>query len=259
MFHTCTMKIVYKNSKDIKKIIESAGKISSMVLMDFHEQGWSMRTMECAFCLDVVMNKDMFTSMTAPPKPFSIGVSLKILADIQKMAKEDEQITWDVKEGSDSMKILFGTSFVDMRLVNIEQEDFDIPTIEHQALIQMDDLRTFQNWVSKMIACKSTVSFKILPEGVEWVSDSFQLGKMTHQEKYSTTLRLQRAPQSIFTTQLSLTAIQFAMSVASCSDKFMWGFNENGPSQLVVPLSQHSSMSFFMAPIIDDDDFDDDQ
>jgi hypothetical protein len=200
--------------------------------------------MECAFCLDVVMNKDMFTSMTAPPKPFSIGVSLKILADIQKMAKEDEQITWDVKEGSDSMKILFGTSFVDMRLVNIEQEDFDIPTIEHQALIQMDDLRTFQNWVSKMI---------------EWVSDSFQLGKMTHQEKYSTTLRLQRAPQSIFTTQLSLTAIQFAMSVASCSDKFMWGFNENGPSQLVVPLSQHSSMSFFMAPIIDDDDFDDDQ
>ena len=41
--------------------------------------------------------------------------------------------------------------------------------------------------------------------------------------------------------------------------EIMWGFNENGPSQLVVPLSQHSSMSFFMAPIIDDVDFDDEQ
>ena len=184
---------------------------------------------------------------------YTLGILSTTLETLVKTAKAEEMVGFSYDGRGDVLIVRIGvpqggaTTEYQVRLINIEEDQMEIPAVEHDVIVDVDT-HTFHDWKTKTGLANGPVTFDFDVQNirVSAVSDEWGTVQVSHpaayakfKEKRSTTIN---------------SSSMFALNIlATCAKSMQFGILEDMPLTATVWMGDTTKIALFIAPMMTDD------
>lgn len=135
--------------KLFKDIITACSIINDNVNIKLDENGISISTMDSSHIslCQVYIDKELFKEIECD-KLYVVGITLSQLLTILKFSPSSEDFTIIYNEGQDVISLLFTNSSFEMKLMDIEVDELNVPDMEYTCVVEYKS-KDFSSNISK--------------------------------------------------------------------------------------------------------------
>ena len=238
------VRAVVEDTALLRKALTVAGDLVDVANLDVAEDGMSLQSMDtshvCLVALDVARN---YFETYELVRPASLGVKLSHLNKVMSCTSGSSQISAD----DDVLEVSSETSNFKLRLIDVESERMGVPEEYSTVSLEMD-AAAFQRIVKDLSMFGDVATMTADSEGVH-MSVSGDIGDATVLLA-GADVRMQSPAKASFALRYLNT---FAKS-SSVSSRVQIGLTQDMPLVLKYVFGEGSSLAFYLAPKIDDDD-----
>lgn len=211
--------------------------------------------------IKTTLNKDYFDNYECDGK-MDISMTMAVLNSILKKAKKGEQITISYSSENSNGEIInfkfgLGLSF-DMKLVDLDKEDLDIPDLEYNFSTMLNP-HVLKDWNTNIVdMTKGSVLFSFKcdnPDGMDIEEDIMTL--KSDGESFSVTkdenliFNIKSTPGKV---SLGYKSMKIVTSLANFNKDVCMCFQNKMPVEFSFEISDYASIECWFAPMMDDED-----
>ena len=250
------MECLWKSSSTCLKLFKAIQHTNPIVNMTFDEQGVHIMAMgrSPSSLVQLFLTPKSFHHYSCAT-PITIGVRTATMVTILQKAKQNE-LVWKALDQMALSIILFKDDQhceFRLRAVEIEEEQFDMPELNDNVLINVES-NALREWTEKVLMAESDVLFQISQSKFLCSSSSIELGKVIHSEPMDGKRIKTVAFREHVNMALSFQATQSMLIFSNCGEMSTIGFSNHQPSRLKVQLGDGSYLSLYVAPKNIDDE-----
>lgn len=215
----------------------------------------------CVIIFEIVLPKAWFTTYTLKEGTMNLGINTTILykvlnardksQTIQLKSEEDKLHIEFVNPEDASNKNIFNKHF-EIPLLDVQTELMEIPELDHQAEFSMPAV-TFANLINQLKNFGDTMRVICSEETISLESFSVDLGKMSVDVSIDDLDEFAIEEGKEMELRFSLKYLHDICLYQKLSRNIAIGISENTPLKASYELDDGASMSFFLAPKMDDD------
>lgn len=249
----------------LKKIVEALRELVTDAQLEFSDSGLQLQAMDSSHVslCHLKLDKDGFDHYRCD-KNTMLGVSLPNLAKVLKLASNEDTLTLKAKEDGDVMSLMFESKDqdklvdLDLTLMDLDQEQLQIPETEYQAdiLIPADE---FKRIIADLLALGDTCTISAKKEGVRFTVNgdvgraniTLKPGQAADDDDRKTTINVEEPVELRF----ALRYLNYFAKATPLASQVKLSLNKDVPLLVQYKMGDDiGAMSYYLAPKIDDDE-----
>ena len=248
------MQALFNDTKKLQKLLRVVSNTNKMVNMIAAPSGIAIQAVsDSKTTLLQISAGTSFFKHYQSQEVYTLGILAPTLETLVKTAKSDDLVGFSYDGQGCILLVRIGapqggaTTEYQVRLVNIEEEQMDIPAIEHDIIVDVDT-NTFHDWKTKTGLANGPVCFTFEPQTVRVSASSDEWGtvQVSHPVHYNT-----------FVGKRDITinnSAMFALNIlATCSKSMQFGIKEDMPLSAAVQMDECTKLALYIAPMMADD------
>lgn len=253
------------NNKILKGIIEALSSILSETELMVDKNGFTIAAMDPSrICLlKLIMKKVDFDSFQCK-KDAKVGINLEDFYKIIKRAGTNESIFLEFEEKDQKIKIRMkketGTRARTFSLACLDIDSEEVPmdnllAIEYDSIFKFDTELLLEA-INDAEIYSEILNIKAEPEKGLLLSSTGQIGEMEYELPENELI--ESKIKEISTGAYSITFMKAIMKLASITDNMEISLKTDHPLKMIFNLIEGAVLNYFLAPRVEDADFDDD-
>ena len=248
----------------LKKIIEAIKDLVQEANVDCSETGLTMQAMDASHVslCSLNMRSGGFDHFRCD-RSISLGLNLANLGKILKCAGNDDVVTLKAEDEPDTLTLMFEApnqeriSDFELKLMDIETEHLGIPNEEYKCTISMPS-NEFQRIIRDLSVIGETCIISCTKEGVRF-SVSGDLGKGNVTVRQSSAVdgdekeQVKIQMEEPVTLNFALRYLGFFTKATPLGPTVKLHMSPDVPIVVEYPMENIGSISYFLAPKIDED------
>ena len=248
------MHCIWKSPSQCIKLFKAVQHTNNMVNITFDHTGLHIMSMDRSktSLVRLHLTPDSFETFECSV-PITLGLYTESLVGCLQKAKSSK-LRWKINNNTTLSVILLHedqTTEFQIRAIDIEEEQLDIPELDDDMALQVD-ATVLREWTDKMMMTKADCQFQITREKFQWSSTATEFGTITHCEPLNGKRIESLAVRNTVDITLSTQAVKAMSMFSHCGSTCMLGFSNEQPTRLKVELLYGSHLCLFVAPKIVD-------
>lgn len=249
------MQALFKDTKQLQKLLRVVSNTNKMVNFIATPAGIGIQAMTDSktTLLQVSIGPTFFNHYQCQGT-YTLGVLAPTLETLVKTAKSDDLVGFSYDGQGCILLVRIGapqgsaTTEYQVRLINIEEDQMDIPALEHDIVVDVDT-HTFHDWKTKTGLANGPVSFSFDSQVVRVSASSDEWGtvQVSHPVHYNTF----KEKRDITINTSSMYALNI---LATCAKTMQFGIKEDMPLAAVVGMGDSARLALYIAPMMVDED-----
>jgi len=248
----------------LKKLIEALKDLVQEGNFEWTASGMHFQGLDTAHVslIDVIIRHDGFEFFRCD-RNMTLGINLTQLSKVMKCSSNDDAITLKAEESAETLVLVFDSvgnarvSEFEMKLMDIEQSQLQIPDLEYHAVVKMPSSE-FQRICRDLAAIGDSVTISASKEGVKFsTKGDIGNGQITLRQNAAVdeaTNAVTIEMQEPVTLTFALRYLNFFAKAASVADKVSLSLTNGSPIVVEYQVEDKGHIRYFLAPKIDDED-----